>query len=73
MKLLYIKAGGVKYCVLKTNYEFGVKGVRTNCSIKKRFGIYRVDYYHPDGDRERKRNTRILLYPSGIEEIKYEL
>jgi hypothetical protein len=51
------------------------------CIIKKLlFGMYQIDYfdefnvkgYHSFG-QEDKPNTRLILYPSGIEEIKYKI
>lgn len=83
MKLEYIKANGMYYIP----QEAGVKNPNTwdsnypVCIIKKLwFGRWQIDYYDflntpafvSDRD-ENKPNTRIVLYPNGIEEIKWLL
>lgn len=65
MKLEYIKANGVYYKPQEgiSDYPFFL-----GCSIKKLlFGRWQVDYY----DNFYNKDSRIILYPSGIEEIKY--
>lgn len=61
MMLVYIKANGIYYQANET------------CLIKKLwFGRWQVDYfdYLYLGDTG-KPNMRVILYPSGIEEIKF--
>jgi len=83
--LIHIKANGVYYKPqipgVETDNLFGFYHV---CTIKKKlFGRWQIDYYDEDyqflyrggycvGD-ENKPNQKLILYPSGIEEIKYSL
>lgn len=85
MKLLYIKANGEYYYPQEPNVQDPKKiegCCLPVCRIKKLlFGRYQVDYYDQfeqfrlkgvsTSGEENKPNLRLILYPSGIEEIKY--
>ena len=86
MKLEYIKANGVRfYPVEPKTVRTGYHTFKPICYIKKLwFGRWQVDYYDETihyhdqrmvGMMERNQTPshRIILYPSGIEEIKYLL
>jgi hypothetical protein len=81
MKLDYIKANGRRY----RPQEAGVPKPNTFCNypvckIKKLlFGRWMVEYYDPYdcggysfGDEDTP-NKRVVLYPAGIEEIRWSL
>lgn len=84
MELEYIKANGIYY----TPQKAGVKDKSKNfsnypvCIIKKiSFGRFQIDYYDIHNcnkfktlgcNEEDKPNTRVILYPSGIEQIVYK-
>jgi len=83
MKILYIKANGEYH----EAQERGVQDPKLIegrnlpvCKINKlMFGRYQVDYYEAAYDTNRsfnsdngKPNVRLILYPSGIEEVKFK-
>jgi len=85
MKLKYIKANGEYYRPQKAGEQDPnkVEGCHLPvCIIKKLlFGRWRIDFYDHNtqfhekggyswGDEDTP-NTRLILYPSGIEEIRY--
>lgn len=83
MKIEHIKVNGLTYIPM----ESGVQAWRRRegcyepvCYIKKlMFGRFRIEYYdefHPSvrfAQDNQTPNTRIIAYPSGIQEIKYSL
>lgn len=82
MKLEYIKAGGRIYIP----QEAGIPKPGTSCNypvckIKKLlFGLWMVEYYEPYNNRcgysfgdEDKPNRRVILYPAGIEQIRWTI
>ncbi len=84
MKLEYIKANGVFYFPQKSGVKNESKSFSNHhvCLIKKLlFGRWRIDYFdemtqydvqgsYSFGDEDNP-NQRVILYPSGIEEIKW--
>lgn len=87
MKLQYIKANGEYYRVQEPGIQDPImkEGIyRPVCYIKKLwFGRWQVDYYdnhnahyekgYSTWGENQKPSHRIILYPAGIEEIKYTL
>lgn len=84
MELLYIKANGEQYSPCKPNtqiYGHHKGSYHPVCRIKRlMFGRWQIDYYdeycYDDIDgyteyRNQAPNARLILYPSGIQEIKY--
>lgn len=74
VNLEYIKANGIYYSIGSYELNFNVIS-QSNCTIKKLcFGRWQIEYcdqfIRPNYDTI---NTRIILYPSGIEEIKYTI
>ena len=85
MDILHIKANGTYYYPTEPGeepYEKFQGRYAPVCRIKKlMFGRWQIDYYDewiPDergyytGDNQVP-NARLILYPSGIEEIKYRV
>ncbi len=84
MEIEYIKAGGKYYTPQKAGVKDPSKtsGNLHVCIIKKLlFGRYQIDYYcdyrqfyelggYQHGNED-KPNTRLILYPAGIEEIRF--
>ena len=80
MKLEYIKANGEYYRPQKAGVKDESKryGNYPVCTIKKLlFGMWKIDYFdrhaqccYSYGD-ENTPNKRVILYPSGIEEVVY--
>ena len=85
MKLKYIKSNGVYYYPQKAGEKDNSDMIYVNkpvCIIKKLlFGRWQIDYFcnytqfndnggYSPGDEDTP-NTRLILYPSGIEEIRY--
>lgn len=87
MKIEYIKANGILYRPVKkeTQHPSYHPGLFMNvCFIKKLlFGKWQIDYFDENVSFDKKGfstfndnqepNVRIILYLSGIEEIKYIL
>ncbi len=85
MELKYIKVNGRYYYPQRAGVQNPrkVEGCYYSvCIIKKLlFGRWRIDYYDYDAHRrtdvlinygdENKPNTRLIVYPSGVEEIKW--
>lgn len=81
MKLEYIKANGTYYSPQLSGVKDEAKrfGNHHVCLIKKLllFGRWQIDYYdqyRPGGftcGDENTPNARLIIYPSGIEEIKW--
>lgn len=81
MKLEYIKANDIYF----HPQEAGVQDPRKRegcfypvCYIKKiSFGRWQIDYYdsniyaYPDNNNNQLPASRLIIYPSGIQEIKY--
>jgi len=86
MKLKHIKANGKYYRPQKAGVKNPVMRFSNYhvCKIKKLpFGRWRIDYFdeavqfynkggYTWGDEDTP-NQRVILYPSGIDEIRYEL
>ncbi len=80
MELEYIKANGTYYKPQLAGIKDETKrfGNHHVCLIKKLFfGRWKIDYYDEYtqggftcGDED-KTNARLIIYPSGIEEIKW--
>lgn len=84
MELQYIKANGIYYRPQESGIKDKSKnfGNYPVCIIKKLwFNRWQIDYFDNDTQFERngcysfgdedKPNQRVILYPSGIEEIKW--
>lgn len=87
MKLLRLKAGGIDYKPQPAGEPIPGRHL-TNfpvCIIKKlMFGRWQIDYFDEDyqsfetktGYRffdEDKPNKRLIIYPSGVEEVEYHI
>lgn len=84
MELEYIKVDGIYYRPQEPGIKDESKNYSNLpiCLIKKLFfGRWQIDYYNEDiqfnvlggysmGDED-KTNTRLIVYPSGIEKIRY--
>jgi len=82
MKLRYIKANDIYYHPIEVGLQDPnrIAGCFYSvCYIKKlSLGRYQVDYYDELLDFYKNQNnqiplSRIILYPNGIQEIKYEI
>lgn len=81
MKIKYIKANDIYYHPIETGKQdpSKIQGCfYPVCYIKKlSLGRYQIDYYDEYIDFYKNQNnqlplSRIILYPSGIQEIRYE-
>lgn len=84
MKLIHIKANGICYSPMPPRVDKpGTYSWYPVCYIKKlSFGRWQVDYYNESHEwatkgtkkvgSEAYPNLRVILYPAGIEEIKFE-
>lgn len=84
MEIEYIKANDKYYYPQLAGIQDSKKHIGycyDVCFIKKLiFGIFQIDFYDPylvkggyGRETNQKPNARLLIYPSGIQEIKYKL